>query len=76
MTSFFNMIQIQQNQFLFLLNQTNHSAFVIDYIGSIKNITIPSSINYEEQNYSIFKIGENAFKNKCIKSVIFEENSK
>ena len=68
-------IEYETGKFMFfILDKTNHTATVTwggesndwgtegtpDYTGSI---TIPSNVNYEDSQYSVTSIGENAFRN-------------
>ncbi len=48
---------------------TNDSASIVDYEGAETDLILPSVVSFEGVDYSVIKIGENAFKGKPITSI-------
>lgn len=48
---------------------TNGLASIVDYEGSETDLILPSVVSFEGVDYSVVKIGENAFKGKTITNI-------
>lgn len=70
------MARIQDNGLTFALNQNDLTASIVGTNNPNENIEIPRSITYQDQDYIIISINDQAFNNnQIIKSISFSKDS-
>ena len=69
-------MEIKKNKLVFILYNEDQTAGVISNDDASENVTIPKSVEYEDQEFKVTSILKYSFKNsKTIKSIYMPQDS-